>query len=123
MNRNNFLLHLALAIVLILIAAFAGQLSRWRKQWKAQVRIIPAAEKKRASTAEEMALAETRAFGPPEVLVKFKEGVSQATIALKTESRMHRAGSRSTTSTMTTRRTLRCCIAHCRKSSTRSRII
>jgi subtilisin family serine protease len=80
MNRNNFLLHLALAIVLILIAAFAGQLSRWRKQWKAQVRIIPAAEKKRASTAEEMALAEARAFGPPEVLVKFKEGVSQATI-------------------------------------------
>ncbi len=80
MNRNNFLLHLALAIVLILIAAFAGQLSRWRKQWKAQMRIIPAAEKKRASTAEEMALAETRAFGPPEVLVKFKEGVSQTTI-------------------------------------------
>ena len=34
MNRNNFLIHLALAIVLILIAAFAGQLNRWRKEWK-----------------------------------------------------------------------------------------
>ena len=34
MNRNNFFIHLALALVLILVAAFAGQLSRWRKQWK-----------------------------------------------------------------------------------------
>lgn len=76
MNRNNFLIHLALAIVLILIAAFAGQLNRWRKQWKAHVRIVPAAEKKRASTAEEMALAEARLAGRPEVLVKFKPGVS-----------------------------------------------
>lgn len=76
MNRNNFLIHLALAIVLILIAAFAGQLNRWRKQWKTHVRIVPAAEKKRASTAEEIALAEGRRSGRPEVLVKFKTGVS-----------------------------------------------
>ena len=33
MNRNNFFIHLALALVLILVAAFAGQLSRWKKQW------------------------------------------------------------------------------------------
>ena len=31
MNRNNFFIHLALALVLVLVAAFAGQLSRWRK--------------------------------------------------------------------------------------------
>ncbi len=37
MNRNNFLIHLALAIVLILIAAFAGQLNRWRKEWKPRI--------------------------------------------------------------------------------------
>ena len=79
MNRNNFLLHLALAIVLILIAAFAGQLSRWRKEWKAHVRIIPATEKKRPATTEEIALAETH-LGRPEVLVKFKSSVSQETI-------------------------------------------
>jgi thermitase len=75
MNRNNFLIHLALAIVLILVAAFAGQLNRWRKQWKSHVRIVPAEEKKRASTVDEIALAD----GParrPEVLVKFKSGVS-----------------------------------------------
>ena len=75
MNRNNFLIHLALAIVLILIAAFAGQLNRWRKQWKGRVGVIPAAEKKRVSTTEGIALAESRP-GRPEVLVKFKPGVS-----------------------------------------------
>jgi subtilisin family serine protease len=78
MNRNNFLIHLALAIVLILIAAFAGQLNRWRKDWKPHGP-IPNAEKKRVSTAEEIALSESR-LGRPEVLVKFKPGVSLETI-------------------------------------------
>lgn len=80
MNRNNFLIHLALAVVLILIAAFAGQLNRWRKQWKSHVRIIPAAEKKRATTSTDIALAESRLKGQAEILVKFKPGVSQAAI-------------------------------------------
>lgn len=81
MNRNNILIHLALAIVLILIAAFAGQLNRWRKDWKSHVpRVVPAAEKKRATTAEDMALAESRLTGRPEILVKFKPGVSQEAI-------------------------------------------
>lgn len=90
MNRNNFVIHLALAIVLILVAAFAGQLNRWRKHWRShQIGIVPAEEKKRdQSTTEAIALAETRGFGRPEVLVKFKEGVSQETIALLT-SRLH----------------------------------
>jgi subtilisin family serine protease len=80
MNRNNFFIHLALALVLILVAAFAGQLSRWRKQWKSHLVIIPATEKKKATTVEEIALTETRSFGRPEVLVKFKAGVSQQAI-------------------------------------------
>ena len=81
MNRNNFLIHLALAIVLILIAAFAGQLNRWRKDWKSHVpRVVPIAEKKRATSTEDMALAESRLKGRPEVLVKFKAGVSQEAI-------------------------------------------
>jgi subtilisin family serine protease len=80
MNRNNFFIHAALAIVLILVAAFAGQLNRWRKEWKTHVRIVSTAEKKRASTAEEIALSETRSFGSPEVLVKFRTGVSQERI-------------------------------------------
>ncbi|HKS11109.1 MAG TPA: S8 family peptidase [Pyrinomonadaceae bacterium] len=81
MNRNNFLIHLALAVVLILIAAFAGQLNRWRKDWKNHVpRVVPAADKKRVARAEDMALAESRVKGRPEVLVKFKPGVSQEAI-------------------------------------------
>lgn len=80
MNRNNIFIHLALALVLILVAAFAGQLSKWRKQWKNQVRIVPAAEKKKPASAEEIALSETRSFGSPEVLVKFKSGVSSEAI-------------------------------------------
>src|SRR5919106_3733851 len=82
MNRNNFLIHLALAIVLILVAAFAGQLNRWRKHWKSQMRIVRAEEKKRPQTAEEVAIAEARAHGRPEVLVKFKNGVSLDAIDL-----------------------------------------
>src|ERR1051325_1467013 len=88
MNRNNIFIHLALAFVLILVAAFAGQLNRWQKQWKNQVRIIPATEKKRPATTEEIALTETRNLGRPEVLVKFRSGVSQETIESIT-SRFH----------------------------------
>ena len=80
MNRNNIFIHIALALVLILVAAFAGQLSRWRKQLKSQVRIIPATEKKQAASVDEIALTDARNLGRPEVLVKFKPGVSQETI-------------------------------------------
>jgi thermitase len=80
MNRNNFFIHLALALVLILVAAFAGQLSRWRKQWRSHVGPFPAAEKKQPATSDEVALSETRSFGSPEVLVKFKSGVSDEAI-------------------------------------------
>ena len=79
MNRNNFLIHLALAIVLILIAAFAGQLNRWRREWKHRVHIMPVAEKKRASTVEEIALAEHHPRRA-ELLVKFKSGTSDEAI-------------------------------------------
>ena len=88
MNRNNFFIHLALALVLILVAAFAGQLSRWRKEWRSRVHIVPTAEKKQAATSDEIALSETRNFGSPEVLVKFKSGVSDEAIEALT-ARLH----------------------------------
>jgi len=80
MNRNNIFIHLALAFVLILVAAFAGQLNRWQKQWKTHVPQIVPGEKKRPTTTAEIALSETHNFGRPEVLVKFRSGVSQETI-------------------------------------------
>jgi len=89
MNRNNFLVHVALAVVLILVAAFAGQLRRWQKQYKSRVRIIPMEQKVReAKTAEEIATLEARNGSAPEVLVKFKSGVTKATIDEIT-SRLH----------------------------------
>ena len=81
MNRNNFLIHAALAVVLILVAAFAGQLRRWQKQYKTRIRIIPAEEKVRqARTTAEVAAIESGALTVPEVLVKFKNNVSERTI-------------------------------------------
>jgi len=94
MNRNNFFIHLALALVLILVAAFAGQLSRWRKQWRSHIAIVPATEKKKPATVEDIALSETRSFGRPEILVKFKSGVSQETIERLTAQRHDRVEDR-----------------------------
>jgi len=88
MNRNNFLVHVALAMVLILVAAFAGQLRKWQKQYKSRIRIVPAEEKSRtATTTEEIANNESRASAIPEVLVKFRSGVSQETIRVLTSRR------------------------------------
>ena len=94
MNRNNFFIHLALALVLILVAAFAGQLSRWRKEWRTHMGPMPASEKKKPATVEEVALSETRNFGRPEVLVKFKSGVSQEAIERLTALRHDRVEDR-----------------------------
>jgi subtilisin family serine protease len=94
MNRNNFFIHLALALVLVLVAAFAGQLSRWRKQWKSHITIVPATEKKKPATVDDIALSETRSFGRPEILVKFKSGVSQETIERLTAQRNDRVEDR-----------------------------
>src|SRR5215468_1947568 len=81
MHRNNFLPHVALALVLILVAAFAGQLRRWQKEWKAKVHIMPATEKIRTVRSSEEAIrAEPARVDEPEVLVKFKPGVTEETI-------------------------------------------
>jgi thermitase len=93
MNRNNIFIHLALAFVLILVAAFAGQLNKWRKDWRGHVAVIPPAEKKKPATSEEVALGEGH-FGRPEVLVRFKSGVSQEAIERLTAQRHDRVEDR-----------------------------
>jgi subtilisin family serine protease len=81
MHRNNFLPHVALALVLVLVAAFAGQLRKWQKEWKAKVHIMPATEKVRTvRTSEEAVRSEPAHVDDAEVLVKFKPGVSGDTI-------------------------------------------
>jgi subtilisin family serine protease len=74
MNRQNFLGHLALALTLIMVAAFVGQVMRWKdrrpervvlKERRAVVppQAIPADERRAANTE-------------PEVLVRFRSDVS-----------------------------------------------
>ena len=94
MNRNNIFIHLALAFVLVLVAAFAGQLNKWRKQWR-PARFVPIEDKKKMASAEEISLSETtRSLGAPEILVKFKSGVSQDAIDRLTAERNDRVEDR-----------------------------
>ena len=81
MHRNNFLPHVALALVLILVAAFAGQLRRWQhRQWKRAVQIMPAADKRQDPGSGDIDTRDPRQFGDAEVLVKFRTGVSEEAI-------------------------------------------
>jgi subtilisin family serine protease len=79
MNRNNFLGHLALAVSLVLLAAFVGQIRRWEKS-------APAADETRnrsqsrgnfdAPPAPPMVVAPP-AFSTDKLHVRFKESVSE----------------------------------------------
>jgi thermitase len=79
MNRNNFALQIALAMVLILIAAFAGQFRKWQKQWKSATRIMPVASEEYVGfDRDEVDEGATPTI--PEVLVKFRAGISETAI-------------------------------------------
>ena len=70
MNRNNIWIHVSIAVVLITIAAVIGQIDRWRAAlkgpWAVQIETV---EKKTMCD-------HSRTAGKPEVLVRFKSGVS-----------------------------------------------
>jgi subtilisin family serine protease len=85
MNRTNFLPHIALALVLILVAAFAGQLRNWQKQWKSRVRIVQTEKRLEPLNSLESSPYDRRDFTPPEVLVKFRPGVSAEAIKQLTQ--------------------------------------
>ncbi len=78
MNRQNFLGHLALALMLIVVAVFVGQLRRWdSKKELVDVRPRVVVELER----EHETLDKSYELGEPEVLVRFREGVSEERIA------------------------------------------
>lgn len=79
MNRNNFVLHLALAIVLIVIAAFAGQFRKWQQNWKTATSIMPTTSKE-AQPFDRDADDVAPNADPPEVIVRFRAGVTQDVI-------------------------------------------
>ncbi|MFN0278443.1 MAG: S8 family serine peptidase [Pyrinomonadaceae bacterium] len=66
MNRNNIWIHVGLATVLIAVAAVLGQIERWRAALKDDPIV-----KQRVTHLAKMSHA-----APPEVLVRFKQGVS-----------------------------------------------
>ncbi|HKY26708.1 MAG TPA: S8 family serine peptidase [Pyrinomonadaceae bacterium] len=79
MNRNNFVLHLALAIVIITIAAFAGQFRKWQQNWKTATSIMPTASKDPQPFDRDADDVAPNA-DPPEVIVRFRDAVSQDAI-------------------------------------------
>lgn len=81
MNRQNFLGHLALALTLIVLAAFAGQIRRWQREWQPTARVEPTikVEKTYPPSQDENELDER------DVLVRFRAGTSEEKIESITE--------------------------------------
>lgn len=77
MNRNNIWIHIGIAVVLITMAAVIGQVGRWRSQLR-----MGRVEQKTVTKTHELEKSKTAntASGNPEVLVKFKPGVTLADI-------------------------------------------
>src|ERR1044072_7186281 len=73
MNRQNFIIHLAIAVVLVIMAAAAGQMRRWQKDDVAGIHGIPVVKR---STPKPTAAVRSTADREPEVLVKFRREVS-----------------------------------------------
>lgn len=73
MNRNNFWIHLGIAVIVITFAAVLGQINRWQYNRKAIPKVVTTATKpvvtKRSSDNS-----------APEVLVKFRPNVSLSEI-------------------------------------------
>jgi subtilisin family serine protease len=84
MNRQNFFAHLALAVALVMLAAFAGQMNRMRFAHRHDAPPAPPAA--RPAVGEEDAPAsDFELVGDAEVLVRFREGTTDAEIAAITE--------------------------------------
>lgn len=81
MNRNKYILYLALVLMVILVAALTGQIRRVQKQWRSTVRIIPAESKSREDVVQnQLDQDAATSSGRPEILVKFRAGVSEDAI-------------------------------------------
>jgi thermitase len=68
MNRQNFPKHLLLAVTIIMLAAMAGQIRRWQRDW----------QPRRATRTVVLTPSETRTpkRAPAEVLVRFRQGTT-----------------------------------------------
>jgi thermitase len=80
MNRQNFFGHLALALTLILLAAFAGQIRRWERWSQDTPREESASSLSKDSSDENSDEMSDDADKKAEVIVHFKPGTSVETI-------------------------------------------
>jgi thermitase len=77
MSRNKYILYVALVLVIILFLAFIAQVRKLQKQVRSSVRIVPAESKSRAGVAQnELDQNAATSSARPQVLVKFRAGVS-----------------------------------------------
>lgn len=89
MNRNSVWFHLSIALVLVLIAAFAGQVRRWQKT--ARVRTAQSSTQQASDDDEDSDdsnPADQKDNNKAEVLVRFRSNVSDETIQAIAE-RLH----------------------------------
>src|SRR3977135_3238788 len=77
MNRNNFLPHVALALVLILIAAFAGQVRNWKRHWHRHKGTVAFGS---YTSSDQQQVAGPQKSKPAEVFVRFRAGISREQI-------------------------------------------
>ncbi len=81
MSRNNIWAHLAIALVLVLVAAFAGQIANWRRNWTPVKQSSSSQETSADSDqSEESNGDDQRDDHKAEVLVRFRAGVTQDAI-------------------------------------------
>lgn len=76
MNRNNFWIHLGIAVVLIGLAAIVGQVLRWETMSRLSTLVSEPAK----LTPKPIAVKRSNSEKEPEVLVKFRPNVSLAEI-------------------------------------------
>jgi len=80
-NRNKYILCVALVLGIILVLAFGAQVRKLQKQLRTSVRIVPAESKSREDSAQnELDGDAATSSARPDVLVKFRAGVSEDVI-------------------------------------------
>src|SRR6266498_1159140 len=81
MSRNKYIVFVTLLLLIVLVVAFTIQIRRLQKQLRSSVRIVPAEPKSRGDTNQnEFDQDAATPSKRPEVLVKFRVGVSDDVI-------------------------------------------
>lgn len=81
MSRNKSILLVALVLVVVLGLAFVAQIRNLRSQLRSSVRIVPAESKSRQDLSESGMNQDAAYASRPEVLVKFRAGLSADAIS------------------------------------------